>query len=65
MKRHALPGFALILTLLAGCAVGPDFVRPEPAVPASFTRDADAARTVPGDGISQNFMEGATLPAHW
>ncbi|WP_458763917.1 efflux transporter outer membrane subunit [Cupriavidus basilensis] len=65
MKRHVLPGFALILALLGGCAVGPDFVRPEPSVPASYTHDGDTARTAPGDGVSQSFLEGATLPADW
>ncbi|MDF3887188.1 efflux transporter outer membrane subunit [Cupriavidus basilensis] len=65
MKRRALPGIAAVLALLGGCAVGPDFVRPDPAVPASFTRGGDAAQTPAGDGVSQRFTDAAALPADW
>ncbi|MGO4813427.1 efflux transporter outer membrane subunit [Cupriavidus sp. 2MCAB6] len=63
--RHALPWIAAVLALLGGCAVGPDFVRPDPAVPASFTRGGDAARTPAGDGVSQRFTDASALPADW
>jgi len=65
VKRRALPGIAAVLALLGGCAVGPDFVRPDPAVPASFTRGGDAAQTPAGDGVSQRFTDAAALPADW
>ena len=65
MKGLALPGIAAVLALLGGCAVGPDFVRPDPAVPASFTRGGDAVRTTPGDGVSQRFADVSALPADW
>jgi NodT family efflux transporter outer membrane factor (OMF) lipoprotein len=65
VKRLALPGLAAVLALLGGCAVGPDFVRPDPVVPASFTRGGDAARTTPGDGVSQRFADVSVLPADW
>ncbi|KDP87157.1 efflux transporter outer membrane subunit [Cupriavidus basilensis] len=65
MRRRALPGIAAVLALLGGCAVGPDFVRPDPAVPASFTRGGDAAQTPAGDGVSQRFTDAAALPADW
>lgn len=63
--RRALPGIAAVLTLLGGCAVGPDFARPDPAVPASFTRGGDAAQTPSGDGVSQRFVDASVLPAQW
>lgn len=36
--------------LVAGCAVGPDFKRPEMAVPATFKEDAGWKAAAPGDG---------------
>jgi NodT family efflux transporter outer membrane factor (OMF) lipoprotein len=40
-------------TLLAGCAVGPDFKRPEVAVPAAFKENAGWKTAEPGDGLSR------------
>jgi multidrug efflux system outer membrane protein len=48
MSRHAviLGSAALATALLAGCAVGPDYVRPETAVPAKWRIDYGAAADV-------------------
>ena len=54
MKNDALirrfsPGATLILVLaLAGCTVGPDYVRPDIAVPAQYKALADAPEGWPG-----------------
>ena len=54
MKNNALirrfsPGATLPLVLaLAGCAVGPDYVRPDIAVPAQYKALADAPEKWPG-----------------
>ncbi|UUJ40880.1 efflux transporter outer membrane subunit [Pseudomonas extremaustralis] len=50
-----------LLTLaMAGCAVGPDFEKPEPSAPADWAswRGADEQLKLPGD-------RGRTLPAQW
>jgi NodT family efflux transporter outer membrane factor (OMF) lipoprotein len=39
--------------LLAGCAVGPDFKRPEVAVPVAFKENAGWKTAEPGDGLSR------------
>ncbi|MBX3026857.1 efflux transporter outer membrane subunit [bacterium] len=35
-RSFAATGVAALVVAIAGCAVGPDFVRPEPAVPAAY-----------------------------
>src|SRR6202158_2405705 len=55
------------IVLLAGCAVGPDFLHPAaPEItrytrePLSQTSSADAR-----DGARQRFIEGRDIPAEW
>src|SRR6202158_4250643 len=55
------------IVLLAGCAVGPDFLHPAaPEItrytrePLSHTSSADAR-----DGARQRFIEGRDIPAEW
>lgn len=45
--RSSLPLFAV--TLLAGCTVGPDFVRPTPALPVAWQAPGGAAPVSPPD----------------
>lgn len=42
---YALFSSALLAVALAGCTVGPDFVRPEPSVPANFSGAAPSPET--------------------
>lgn len=53
---------------LAGCAVGPEFRRPEPPAASSYLSDAQPVRTVaaqgPG-GASQRFNSELAIPAQW
>ena len=44
---------AAIIFLAAGCAVGPDYKRPEVAMPAAFKEDAGWRAAAPGDGASR------------
>jgi NodT family efflux transporter outer membrane factor (OMF) lipoprotein len=59
---------ALFAATLAGCAVGPDFRRPDPPAVASYTAgalpDNTAAAPVAG-GESQRFVSGGEIPARW
>ena len=50
---------------LAGCTVGPDFVRPGPPQVKSYTHGADPAKTIPADGQAQFFEQGASIAADW
>jgi NodT family efflux transporter outer membrane factor (OMF) lipoprotein len=50
---------------LACCAVGPDFVRPEPPQVKHYTSGQAPAATIPADGQSQHFEEGAKIIADW
>ncbi|MGD0282870.1 MAG: TolC family protein, partial [Dissulfurispiraceae bacterium] len=48
-----------------GCAVGPDFVRPEPPQVKSYTHGTDPAATIPADGQAQVFEQGGSMAADW
>ena len=45
----------LSLVLLAGCAVGPDFVRPKPPPVERYTHGATPTTTIEADGLTQRF----------
>ncbi len=52
--------------LLAGCAVGPDFKRPEPPSVKAYTAAPLPKNTAATDTVqSQKFMEGGDIPAQW
>lgn len=44
---------AALLVLAAGCAVGPDYRRPQVSVPAAFKEDAGWKAAAPGDGADR------------
>ena len=58
----------VVLLLLAGCAVGPDFERPAaPDVPG-YTSAPLAQQTVSADvkgGDTQHFLQGLDIPGQW
>ncbi len=67
---------AACLLLLAGCAAGPDYVRPTEPLPKAYTAQAlststvaTAAATTTGSdapwGQAQAFTAGADIPAQW
>jgi NodT family efflux transporter outer membrane factor (OMF) lipoprotein len=51
--------------MLAGCAVGPDFVRPAPPDTDRYTREPGPVATVVADGKAQHFTPGGTIAADW
>ena len=59
---------AAIVGMLAGCAVGPDFRRPEPPASSTYMAGAQPSATVaakgPG-GSPQRFDTGADIPSEW
>ncbi len=54
-----------VLLLIAGCAVGPDFIRPTPPAVDRYTRSPEPTATLPAAGQSQQFEMGAKLAADW
>jgi len=56
---------AVLVGLLAGCAVGPDFVRPEETKIGHYTNGADPSVTVAANGTAQHFSPGAQIAAEW
>jgi NodT family efflux transporter outer membrane factor (OMF) lipoprotein len=58
----------IVFLSLAGCAVGPDFKRPDAPAVRSYTEGTLPTETVsaPGTGGStQRFIEGGDIPAQW
>ncbi|HLH78615.1 MAG TPA: efflux transporter outer membrane subunit [Candidatus Binataceae bacterium] len=57
---------AALVFLLAGCAVGPDFVRPAPPSVTAYTPKAKLpALTAGGSEPSQRFLSASTIPNAW
>ena len=66
MKRRPTGALCVALPLLvAGCAVGPDFVRPQPPAVDRYTYEAGPKETVAADGRTQAFEPGAQVAADW
>ena len=63
--RGARGVYGALLLFLAGCAVGPDFVRPAPPVVDHYTKGAEPTATITADGRAQQFAKGAPVPADW
>jgi len=68
--RRACVGVAASLVscgalLLSGCAVGPDFERPEPPPVSGYTVGRLPASTVAADGQAQRFYRGRDIPGEW
>ena len=58
-------GGAALLCLLSGCAVGPDFLRPDAPPVTHYSIGADPTVTASVDGTTQHFDVGAKVDADW
>ena len=72
MAKHDRPPLtfiaALAATLVAGCAVGPDFKKPKPPDVEDYTAaplPATVTGTTVGGGEAQRFTRGADISAQW
>src|ERR1700761_2729744 len=68
MHKISLTAPILLASCLAGCAVGPDFHKPEPPAVTGYTRDPLPSQTVsaPADhGAAQRFVSDMDIPAAW
>ena len=55
----------LILAMLGGCEVGPNFVRPAPPNTDRYTRELQSEATVTAETQAQHFISSNTLIADW
>jgi len=53
------------ITLLSGCTLGPDFVRPKPPAVERYTHDTEPSATIEVGGIVQNFEKGGKIAHDW
>ncbi|GJI93145.1 efflux transporter outer membrane subunit [Duganella hordei] len=70
MKKTIPAGTAALLSaaLMAGCAVGPDYISPAAPAVQHYTADPLAAETATapvGGGAAQRLMQGQDVPARW
>ena len=63
IRRGASLG--VIIVMLGGCAVGPNFVRPKPPDTDRYTRESKPETTAVADGWAQHFSSGAAIPGDW
>ena len=63
-RAAAWAGFALVW-LLAGCAVGPDFMRPQAPAVTHYAPGSDPQQTVAAQGTAQHFTPGDKVAADW
>jgi NodT family efflux transporter outer membrane factor (OMF) lipoprotein len=59
---------AMVCLLLTGCAVGPDFKRPDAPGVRSYTAEAlpsETASTQGTGGSTQRFIQGGDIPGQW
>jgi NodT family efflux transporter outer membrane factor (OMF) lipoprotein len=55
----------LLLCLGAGCAVGPNFIRPNVPPVTQYSNGGDPIATESADGTAQHFKPGAAVTADW
>lgn len=68
MNRACRAALSLLTFVLAGCAVGPDFVRPAAPATERYTADPLPARTASAastGGVPQRFIAAADIPGEW
>ncbi|MGD0886217.1 MAG: efflux transporter outer membrane subunit [Thermodesulfovibrionales bacterium] len=66
MARWVLGGLSITwLFCMIGCAVGPDFVRPQPPSVERYAFGKEPTVTVPADGKVQRFEQGLKIAADW
>lgn len=75
MKRVCIPrlaagavAVAVAAALLAGCAAGPDFTRPEPPAADRYTAERlqiEGTAVAPAGGVAQHIDAGANLGPEW
>lgn len=64
-RRGQLSATVLLLAMLSGCMVGPDFVSPNAPDVSHFTHGADPTATETAAGTAQRFEPGAAVAADW
>jgi NodT family efflux transporter outer membrane factor (OMF) lipoprotein len=65
MIRPLLGSLLALQLSIAGCAVGPNFVRPEPPPVDRYTQGEKPVSTIPAEGQAQHFEEAAKVDANW
>ena len=63
-----LAPLSLLCLALAACTVGPDFVRPDVAAPAGYSREpltATARAEIDTGGAAQQLVAGMDIPGQW
>jgi NodT family efflux transporter outer membrane factor (OMF) lipoprotein len=54
-----------VVAILAGCAAGPNFKRPDIPAVTHYSYDADPTQTVSAQGAMQRFTPGAQVASDW
>ena len=65
--KQSVPLYFVAITAMsvAGCAVGPEFIRPKPPVTLGYTQEVLPPVLVSADGATQRFVLGAMVVPDW
>lgn len=67
-RSHCLAPLSLLCIVLTGCTVGPDFVRPDVATNADYSREkftTTAQADIGTGGAAQRLIAGMDIPGQW
>jgi len=64
-RTRLLPINLAVASLLTGCAVGPDYVRPNNALPGKHLEQSLDVAVAPEGATSQKFVVDRDIPAQW
>ncbi len=65
MWKRSKTAALLACLLIAACAVGPNFKRPEAPAVTQYTAGQEPTRTIPAEGQAQTFASGAQVAQDW
>jgi NodT family efflux transporter outer membrane factor (OMF) lipoprotein len=65
MWKRSKAAALLSCLLMAGCAVGPNFKRPQPPAVTQYTAGQEPTKTIPAEGQAQTFASGAQVAQDW
>jgi len=69
LRRAVIPACkaicAILLCCMVGCAVGPNFESPKPPSIEGYTTGPMPTATMPADGKTQHFEQGARIVSDW
>lgn len=65
VSNSKIPKITIAALVIAGCAVGPNFKKPDAPAAKQYTKVKDPEKTAEAESVSQNFVTGADISGEW